>query len=227
MTRLDLEAAETQAMVSQLLDFGIRMDFSAGFNWRFWESDPQPSEPLWTMEDFQLIFDAAHDLSAAMGGPEVLKARLGQVILRQQRMVYGGLAQKGSVTLNASQFNHWVVVHELAHAWDAANSWQLSQRMQAAMSAGFPSLIRYWFWPDDPANWYNPGKIPPPCGIDRYFTEKEDFAEAVTAWVYPEEAKINAAARGWPYHDPARNIDYENFADTPRGKWIGELIQHF
>lgn len=227
MTHLDLAAADTQSKAMLLLDCGIRMDFSEGFHWRFWEARVQPDEPLWTLEDFLLTFDAVRDLAAAMGGPEILKARLGQVILRQNRMAYGGLTQKGLVILNASQFDHWVVVHELAHAWDAANGWQLSRQMQAAMGAGFPSLIRYWFWPDNPANWYNPGKLPPPCGVDRHFTEKEDFAEAVTAWVYPDEAKANAAARGWPYYDPARGIEYENFADTPRGKWIGDLIQKF
>jgi hypothetical protein len=36
---------------------------------------------------------------------------------------------------------------------------------------------------------YDPGTWPPPAGIDMGFNAKEDFAESVTAFVYPGKAK--------------------------------------
>ena len=65
--------------------------------------------------------------------------------------------------------------------------------------------------------WYDPGDGPPPCGIDSLFDRKEDFAESVTAYVYPGEAQRRAEKMNYPYTDANRNYSYSNFMDTPRG----------
>ena len=52
------------------------------------------------------------------------------------------------------------------------------------------------------------------------FNAMEDFAESVTAYVYPESAKQKAAIRNFPY----ANHGFEGFLDTRRGQFIKELI---
>jgi hypothetical protein len=60
--------------------------------------------------------------------------------------------------------------------------------------------------------------------VDKNFNRKEDFAEAVAAFVYPQEARNRASARGWPYVDPARGYRYGDFRSTPRGRFIKALM---
>ena len=77
------------------------------------------------------------------------------------------------------------------------------------------------------AFWYNPGNGPPPCGIDANFNAKEDFAEAVAAYVYPEIAKIEASRRNngyWSYSNLDRGWNYSSYLDTPRGQYIHALM---
>ena len=69
--------------------------------------------------------------------------------------------------------------------------------------------------------WYHTGSPPPPCGIDKHFNAMEDFAESVTAYVYPEEASLKALRRKKPYN----KYGYSHFHETPRGQFIHELIE--
>jgi hypothetical protein len=188
----------------------------------------------WTSDILAPILSAVETLSAALGGPQKFQSQIGPVTICRRQIAFGGLARKGQVTLSAAYFDEWTVVHELAHAWDAAHAWRLSRALRIAMGAGFPSLwakLRHdlrrlrWLPPAPPSQWYRPGQYPPPCGIDPNFNEREDFAETVTAWVYPERAKLTAAARGWPYHDPSTGRAYATFADTPRGLWLADLLK--
>ncbi len=57
-----------------------------------------------------------------------------------------------------------------------------------------------------------------------FFDRKEDFAESVTAYVYPGEAQRRAEKMNYPYTDANRNYSYSNFMDTPRGQHIAALI---
>lgn len=179
---------------------------------------------FWTLADLALVAESVGDLATAMGGASAFRFNLGGVQIRQKPMNLGGLGRAHRVTLNASHFDKWTVVHELAHAWDAARSWRLSGDMRKKVGAGFHSPILYFLFPKDPAYWYDPGQGPPPCGVDAAFNPIEDFAEAVTAYVYPQEAQQRAAARGWPYADPARGYTYADFYATPRGQFIGGLM---
>jgi len=163
-------------------------------------------------------------MAGEMGGADMFRSNLGGVKIRQESMKSAGLGKAHSVTLNEAGFTKWTVVHELGHAWDAVNGWQMSKDMQTAMGSGFAHPILHFFDPDNSAYWYDPGQGPPPCGVDANFNRKEDFAEAVAAYVYPDEALLKANSRGWPYIDPQRGYSYMHFHDTPRGQFIDALM---
>lgn len=188
---------------------------------------------MWQLAELELLFEAVSDLASAMGGVEHFRENLRGVWVERAVMRYAGLGAAHRIVLNAGGFTQWTVVHELAHAWDAVRGWRLSKEMQEAMGAGFAHPIRHFFNPGNPAWWYDPGQGPPPCGIDANFNEKEDFAEAVTAYAYPDEAWRKATRpaeqaplnwQAWPYDDPARGYSYAGFRDTPRGQFIRALM---
>lgn len=135
-------------------------------------------------------------------------------------LVYGGLTRAGLIQLNPAGLSTWTVVHELAHAWDASNGWRLSASLARSTHSRFPAGILHRFFPTKKAFWYRVGSPPPPCGVDQNFNRFEDFAETVTAYVFPEEARIKAEKRSYAYSD----YGYETFYDTPRGKWLSHLL---
>ncbi len=126
-----------------------------------------------------------------------------------------------TICLTASGLTTWTLCHELAHAWDAANGWQLSKAMRRATGSGFPWQLFHRWRPAWKFFWYHVGSPPPPCGVDKNFNAIEDFAEAVTAYLYPEEAAKRASERGMPYE----KWGYTHFHDTPRGKFVKEVIR--
>ena len=126
----------------------------------------------------------------------------------------------GTICYNANALTTWTVTHELAHAWDKANGWQYSQRMRKATRSGFPWKAIHRLHPQWKFFWYRVGSPPPPCGVDKNFNSVEDFAEAVTAYLYPDEAAVKAQKRGMPY----QNWGYQHFHQTPRGHFIRMLI---
>jgi hypothetical protein len=75
--------------------------------------------------------------------------------------------------------------------------------------------------------WYDPGDSPPPCGVNRSFNSREDFAESVTAYIYPDMAIDRAKERNWPYTNPIFGYSYSSFFDTPRGQFIDALITSY
>ncbi len=181
----------------------------------------------WTLDELETILQEVTDLATAMGGAQNFRATLGGVRIHRKDMDNPGEANAHDVWLSTTTWNGtdpWTVVHELGHAWDAAHGWKLSKDMQSAMGAGFAHPILHFFDPDNPAYWYDPGNGPPPCGIDGNFDRKEDFAEAVAAYVDPQEAQQRANRRNWPYTDPARGYNYADFYATPRGQHIQALM---
>lgn len=134
----------------------------------------------------------------------------------------GNNFQKGDkIYLNPINLTEWTVTHELAHALDAAYGWQLSQRMKAYTGSGFLCKPLHYARPLWKSFWYRAGSPPPPCGIDKNFNSLEDFAETVTAFIFPEEAKKRAEARGYPYE----KWGYTHFQDTPRGQFFKGLME--
>lgn len=128
--------------------------------------------------------------------------------------------KRDQIHLNPSNLTTWTVTHELAHSLDAAHGWQLSQQMRKFTGSGFPLKALHYAHPGWKVLWYRVGSPPPPCGIDKNFNSLEDFAETVTAYIYPEEAYGRARARGYPYE----KWGYTHFHDTPRGKFFNQLI---
>ena len=216
------EQADAEKILKQLALYGVEIAVDWGqrsFLWMSWWENG-----LWTLSELNTALTGVQDLANAMGGATAFSKNLGGVKISQKDMSHGGLGEAHRVTLNASGFSTWTVVHELAHAWDAYNGWGLSTAMQSALGAGFKNPLGHFFYPNDPAYWYDPGNGPPPAGIDTNFNEKEDFAETVTAFVYPGSASSNATSRGWPYVDPARGYNFARFADTPRGQFVAALM---
>ena len=133
-----------------------------------------------------------------------------------------GLTSKGLVRLNPKYITEWTVVHELAHAWDAANNWLISDIMRKETHSGFSCHWLYKRFRERKHFWYHVGSPPAPCGVDKNFNAKEDFAEAVTAYLFPEEARRKASKRGYSYEFNG----FIHFHDTPRGKFIHSLFRN-
>jgi hypothetical protein len=140
--------------------------------------------------------------------------------VRLEQINAGGLTSKGLVRLNPQGLTLWTVVHEFAHAWDASQGWQISARMAKETGSKFPHPLLHRLAPTNCRYWYQVGSPPPPCGIDQNFNRLEDFAESVTAYLFPEEAALLAAQRGWGYE----TFGFHHFHETPRGLWIETLI---
>lgn len=124
------------------------------------------------------------------------------------------------IHLNPGNLTSWTITHELAHSLDAAYGWQLSQRMREYTRSGFLCKPLHYAHPAWKLFWYRVGSPPPPCGVDKNFNSLEDFAETVTAYIFPDEAYRRAFARGYPYE----KWGYTHFHDTPRGRFFKDLL---
>lgn len=133
-----------------------------------------------------------------------------------------GLTSKGLVRLNPKGITEWTIVHELAHAWDAANGWLISDIMRKETHSGFHFHWLHSNYPNRKQFWYHVGSPPAPCGIDKNFTAKEDFAESLTAYLFPDEARRRASKRGYSYEFNG----FIHFHDTPRGQFIHSLLRN-
>jgi hypothetical protein len=131
-----------------------------------------------------------------------------------------GLTSKGLIRFKAASITPWTVVHEFGHAWDFGYNLRLSNQIRSFTQSWGPIPVLHELFPDEKLFWYRPGSLPPPCGKDRNFNRLEDFAEAVTAFVFPEDAKQRAASRGMGYD----LYGYDDYFATPRGRFIQNLI---
>jgi hypothetical protein len=212
------EDQDAQLILQQLLVYDVNIRIDWGMQGKKW------SNGLWTLAELQTVLDSVQDLANAMGGTDNFKTNLGGVTISQKSMKYGGVGKAHDVTMNANGFSKWAVVHELVHAWDGANGWDLSEDMKSSLGAGFDHPILHFLFPNNRSYWYDPGKGPPPAGLVANFNAREDFAESVTAFVYPGEASNAASNRGWPYNDSSRGYSYSSFLYTPRGQYIYALM---
>jgi hypothetical protein len=128
--------------------------------------------------------------------------------------------KQDQIHFNPHNLTEWTVTHELAHSLDSAHGWRLSRMMRERTGSGYPFKILHHLRPTWKLFWYRVGSPPPPCGIDKNFNALEDFAETVTAYIFPEEAHQRAEARGHPYE----KWGYGHFHFTPRGNFIASLL---
>jgi hypothetical protein len=206
---------------------------------KLWNSPERLSDSWddtrWTLLSLSTILKGVEDLSAAMGGDQSFRKKLGQVFIGARQITpnagltapfWGGFAG-AAIMLNIPMETwgnppEWTVVHELAHAWDFHSYGMCSRNLRMYVGAfrkgGRLAAIKHFLKRDDPEYWYWPGSSPPACGMDGNFNAMEDFAETVSAFVYPATACARAAQNHWPY-DP-----YPDFRSTPRGRFVAKLL---
>ncbi len=118
------------------------------------------------------------------------------------------------------RLTEWTIVHEMGHALDASYGWKLSQRMRVELKSYFPVKALHKAFPKWRMFWYRVGSPPPPCGVNDKFNSLEDFAETVTAYIFPEAAKRKAEDSGYAYE----KWGYGHFYETPRGRYFQQLL---
>jgi len=107
-------------------------------------------------------------------------------------------------------------VHELAHAWDAANGWRLSEELEEFTGGRTVRIRTGWYrWREV----YVYGGVPPK-GADDNFNRREDFAESVTTFVYPGEAQLFIQR----YFRDMPEFHYDNYYRTPRALYVARLL---
>ena len=174
----------------------------------------------WTQEPLQVVEEACFLFFGLAPDDFQLWRWVEKLSVRLEQIKSGGLSNKNLIRLNPVNLTSWTVVHELAHAWDASQGWRISAWLADETGSHFDHPFLHHFFPGRKEYWYTVMSPPPPCGIDGNFNRLEDFAESVTAYLFPEEAAKRAAQRGWPYE----KFGYGHFHDTPRGKLIQALI---
>jgi hypothetical protein len=189
----------------------------------------------WSLDELDILQKGVADLAAAMGGPHKFFQNLGAMRILQQAMKYRGLAYRGALKFTASpiSIDPWTVVHELSHAWDANYGWQLSRALErytggytnfVAMvlkkwrgefdaESRLPGCNRYGYFYGDK----------PPAGSDQNFNRKEDFAESVAAYVYPElvQPRVDCFKDDERYRQA---LYYPDYRQTRRWAFVNGLI---
>jgi hypothetical protein len=168
----------------------------------------------------EILCSSISKLQGLTANPTALFDWVHTVKYRFEDIPYGGLTSLGLVRLNPRGLTEWTVVHELAHAWDVSTNWQISKRMSRATHSYFPCRWLHQLFLTNKTFWYHVGSPPAPCGSDRNFNALEDFAESLTAYVFPEDAHRKAAKRSASYEYNG----YIHFHDTPRGEFIKQLV---
>ena len=201
-------------MLQQLYGVIIKVDF--GWHPAMHPSPGGPSqvweEGAWELQELDTVQEGIQDLASIMGGAQGFAANFGGVEISRAKMEAAGLGKSHQVTLNARGFSKWTLVHELAHAWDAANGWGLSEGLEQ-FTGGVTTGILFWRkyqWGDVPAK-----------GADENFNKYEDFAESLTAFLYPEEAQAYVQQN----FGNQPQFQYANYYQTRRALYVARQAQ--
>ncbi|MFO3795959.1 MAG: hypothetical protein ACK8QZ_01565 [Anaerolineales bacterium] len=228
--KFDLKSYTQQMrLLSQFQELGITLH--AGF----------------TISEANVILNAANRFAVEMGGPKNFRQELGPIrFIKDDTMPWGGTGGKGQVSLRTG-FTEWTVAHELAHAWDANHGWRLSEELERYTGGytlekspyGFVEYCAvydpYQELPGCNDAHYFYGDVPPKTS-DRHFNRLEDFAESVTAYLYPEQAKkeVQEQLRRYEkifgeespnYRQYETYLHYTDFRSTKRGKFVTILFK--
>jgi hypothetical protein len=191
------------------------------FDWSQMSFARQWDSGSWTLDELEIVLQGVMDLANAMGGAQNFVSNMGgRVTISRKDMSNPGQAQGHHIWLRstasggfAGQWEReWTVVHELAHVWDIENDWQLSEDLETVTRG---STVTYWCGFLQRCENYLHGGTPPK-GADQNFTRREDFAESVTAFVYPLQAQafIQQVYANQP------QFRYQNFHQTQRGSYL-------
>ncbi|MBE9508619.1 MAG: hypothetical protein IMY86_11285 [Chloroflexi bacterium] len=193
-------------------------------------------DKYWSVEELRLLQEAVTDLANAMGGAGEFTRNIGSITIRQVETKYRGLASKRGIKFTASSvsFDKWTVVHELGHVWDAKSGWRLSRTLQAytgGRTNWLARLIKKWRRQcDEDCRWPGCNRFgyfyagTPPAGSDRNFNRKEDFAESVTAYVYPTVAQ-SRVERFKDDDDYGDLLYYSDYMQTKRWAFVDGLVR--
>jgi hypothetical protein len=190
----------------------------------------------WSLKELRALRQGIDDLARALGGADEFVNNLGSVTITQVEMSSRGRASKGSAKFTASDisFDTWTIVHELAHVWDANLKWRLSRALERYTGGRSLRLaVRFKMWlkqcdtdrrlPGCNRFGYFYGGIPP-AGSDRNFNRREDFAESVVAYVYPDSAQGKVEKyRGHKTYGEL--LYYKDYAETKRWEFVDGLIK--
>jgi hypothetical protein len=205
-----------------------------------WKEDPDKAdgwqEGSWSLHELSVLQKAIIDLATAMGGAEAFIKNLGLVMVSQVEMSSRGRAGKRTLKLTTSpiSFDTWTVVHELAHVWDANLGWRLSKELQT-YTRGYTCVLLPWIqrWLGrcdeeqrlpgcNNAGYFYRGT--PPAGSDKNFNHREDFAESVAAYVYPQEARDRV--KKYQDHDSyGELLHYSAYVSTKRWAFVDGLVK--
>ncbi len=174
----------------------------------------------WPKEELDLLHRAVNLFTSMLGGPDGFIRQLGE--LRIQRTDTGarlGLAYRGRIQFSAtSRLSAWTVMHELAHTWDAKNSWAFSTEL-VKYTGGFINKKLSTLKRFIPGQWdavkLGAQKMPglygrkPGCNAAAYFygdtpsgsnwnfNPKEDFAESLVMYCgWGKENELSKTAHG-------------------------------
>jgi RHS repeat-associated protein len=189
----------------------------------------------WTINELHTLWLGVSALSDSMGGSHKFRTNTGGITISQNPINARGLTLPHRIkfTNSPTSIDSWTVVHELAHAWDGNFGWVLSKKLEE-FTGGYTSIIgsaykwrigkcdRNKMLPGCNDAGYFYGGIPP-AGSDANFNRFEDFAESVTAYVYPVEAQrkviVYREMKGYEY------LFYSDYTKLPRWNFVNDLIE--
>jgi len=218
--------AETY-QISVLKDWGERKTEAGGDIWDGGE---------WSLDELDILQKGVTDLANAMLDVDKFTSHIGRITISQVEMKSRGLASVHGIKFTASSvsIDVWTVVHELAHVWDANSDWRLSKALQTYTGGRtnlLAMLMKRWRGQCDEQRrlpgcnrfgYYYGGR--PPAGSDQNFNRKEDFAESVTAYVYPAlvQPRVDRFKDDDRYREP---LYYQDYTQTKRWAFVDGLVR--
>lgn len=190
----------------------------------------------WSLDELRILQKGIVDLANAMGGADKFASNIGPITISQIEMKYRGLASVHGIKFTASSISidAWTVVHELAHVWDANSGWRLGKALEA-YTGGYTNWLAMVVrkgrgrcdekrrLPGCNRFGYFYGDVPP-AGSDGNFNRKEDFAESVTAYVYP--ALVQERVDRFKDDDQYRDLlYYPDYTQTRRWAFVDGLVK--
>jgi RHS repeat-associated protein len=240
------ESTDADKIVKELRMYNVFVAVDWG-TYNYWYNPKKPglkpeircgwNDGEWSLWELQQLRKGPADLARAMGGLNKFIFNLGYVNVYKTKLdKERKIADSPSHTIRVNNtmndmFNLWSAVHELGHNWDSNFNGQLSDGL-VAFTGGVtnPNNNLYCTSPNDTkqrlpgcndAGYYYGGT--PAAGAGKAFNKLEDFAESVTAYVYPNEAQ--SKVQGY-LNDPDYGfLYYDDFRTQPRWVYIHALIQ--
>ena len=194
-------------------------------------------EGEWSINELHSLHMGLFDLARAMGGEERFRENIRGATVRQEVLPsgYGGQTAGHDVSFpSTTSFGPWNVVHEFAHLWDSNLQWRLSAGLEA-FTGGYTSpegarererrgfCFGESLFPGCNRAGYYYGGIPA-HGSDVNFDRFQDFAESITAYVYPliAQRNVEVAYRGREYYESI--LVYSDYRATRRWEYVDGLI---